>query len=95
MMAMIKMQGVRFEANFAVLKIQNGRRCYTLLTCRVCAREWLMEADKIAGCTPLQLLWRVKLSLATPKLLLELNQIIMLALSLLVITALVGTSDLG
>jgi len=49
----------------------------------------------MSGCTRRQLLWRIKLPLATPHLFLGLNQTIMLALSMLVITALVGTRDLG
>ncbi|MDU8944244.1 ABC transporter permease [Ovoidimarina sediminis] len=57
--------------------------------------EQLLEAGRMAGCTRRQLLWRIKMPLATPQLLLGLNQTIMLALSMLVITALVGTRDLG
>jgi glycine betaine/proline transport system permease protein len=55
----------------------------------------LVEAGRAMGCTPWQILWRIKLRLAFPELLLGLNQTIMLALSMLVITALVGTRDLG
>ena len=55
----------------------------------------LVEAGVAAGCTPFQLFWKIKLRLAFPELLLGLNQTIMLALSMLVITALVGTRDLG
>ncbi len=55
----------------------------------------LIEAGKAAGCTPWQLLVKIKLKLALPEIMLGINQTIMLALSMLVITALVGTRDLG
>jgi glycine betaine/proline transport system permease protein len=55
----------------------------------------LVEAGVVSGCTPLQILTKIKLKLALPEILLGLNQTIMLALSMLVITALVGTRDLG
>ena len=55
----------------------------------------LIEAGRANGCTPWQLLWKVKLKLALPEIMLGVNQTIMLALSMLVITALVGTRDLG
>ncbi len=55
----------------------------------------LIEAGIVSGCTPWQLLMRIRLPLASPQILLGINQTIMLALSMLVITALVGTRDLG
>ncbi len=55
----------------------------------------LLEAGIAAGCTRRQLLWKIKLPLALPEIMLGINQTIMLALSMLVITALVGTRDLG
>ena len=55
----------------------------------------LLEAGIVSGCTNTQLLRKIKLKLAVPEILLGINQTIMLALSMLVITALVGTRDLG
>ncbi len=55
----------------------------------------LIEAGTAAGCTRRQILTRIRLPLALPELMLGLNQTIMLAISMLVITALVGTRDLG
>lgn len=55
----------------------------------------LIEAGLVSGCTPMQLLRHIRLPMALPEILLGINQTIMLALSMLVITALVGTRDLG
>ena len=55
----------------------------------------VIEAGRAMGCTPWQSLTKIKLRLALPEILLGLNQTIMFALSMLVITALVGTRDLG
>ncbi|MEY8840156.1 ABC transporter permease [Cribrihabitans sp. XS_ASV171] len=55
----------------------------------------IIEAGIVSGCTKGQLMRRIKLPMIVPELLLGLNQTIMLALSMLVITALVGTRDLG
>ncbi len=55
----------------------------------------LIEAGKAMGCTPFQILTRIRLKLALPEIMLGVNQTVMFALSMLVITALVGTRDLG
>ncbi|MCA0432419.1 MAG: ABC transporter permease subunit [Proteobacteria bacterium] len=55
----------------------------------------LIEAGRAMGATPWQILSRIRLRLALPDILLGMNQTIMFALSMLVITALVGTRDLG
>ncbi|MDE0310502.1 MAG: ABC transporter permease subunit [Acidiferrobacterales bacterium] len=55
----------------------------------------VIDAATTVGCTRLQLLFQVKLPLAVPSIMLGLNQTIMFAISMLVITALVGTDDLG
>ncbi|MFD1702116.1 ABC transporter permease [Methylopila henanensis] len=55
----------------------------------------LIEAGAMSGCTRRQITTRIRLPLALPDILLGLNQTVMLALSMLVITALVGTRDLG
>ncbi|MBC6405006.1 MAG: ABC transporter permease subunit [Rhodospirillales bacterium] len=55
----------------------------------------VIEAAIAIGTTRRQLLWQVKLPLAVPSIMLGLNQTIMFGISMLVITALVGTDDLG
>lgn len=55
----------------------------------------VVEAATSMGATRAQLLWRVKVPLAMPNIMLGLNQAIMFGISMLVITALVGTNELG
>ncbi|MEM6941173.1 MAG: ABC transporter permease subunit [Pseudomonadota bacterium] len=54
-----------------------------------------LEAAAITGCTRWQTFLFVRLPAAVPTLLLGINQTIMMAFSMLVIAALVGTKDLG
>ena len=55
----------------------------------------VVEAATCFGCTRAQLLWRVKLPLSMPVIMLGLNQTIMFGIAMLVIAALVGTNGLG
>ena len=57
--------------------------------------ETVIEAAKMIGCSNSQLLWKVKIPLAFPVIMLGLNQTIMFGLAMLVIAALVGTTGLG
>ncbi|MGL4404901.1 MAG: ABC transporter permease subunit, partial [Notoacmeibacter sp.] len=54
-----------------------------------------LEAAAMSGASPWQTLKWVRLPAAFPTLILGLNQTVMMAISMLVITALVGTRDLG
>lgn len=55
----------------------------------------VIEAATAAGATRRQLLWKVKLPLAFPEIMLGVNQTIMMALAMTAITALIGSRDLG
>ena len=55
----------------------------------------MVEAAKVSGCTPHQLLWRVQIPLALPEIMLGINQVVMLAIAMDIIAAMVGTRDLG
>ncbi len=54
-----------------------------------------VEAAQSMGCTRRQILFQVQLPLALPEIMLGINQVIMFGLSMLVVSALVGTKELG
>ncbi len=54
-----------------------------------------VEAAITSGCTPRQVLWKVRMPLAIPEIMLGLNQTIMFALFMVIIAAFIGTRDLG
>ena len=68
-------------------------RC-TILGIRTVPQD-ILEAGRMAGCTPRQLLWKVELPAAEKTLLLGLNQVVMQTLAMAVIASLVGASGLG
>ena len=55
----------------------------------------IVEAARVFGSTRRQLLMHVQLPLALPEIMLGLNQVVVFALAMLIVTALLGTQDLG
>ena len=68
-------------------------RC-TILGIRTVPSD-VVEAGRMSGCTPRQLLWKVELPAAQQALLLGINQAVMQTLAMAVIASLVGASGLG
>ncbi|MFN4143339.1 ABC transporter permease [Aestuariivirga sp.] len=68
-------------------------RC-TILGLRTVPQD-ILEAGRMAGCTPRQLLWKVEIPAAEKTLMLGLNQVVMQTLAMAVIASLVGASGLG
>ena len=67
---------------------------YTMFGLRGVPRE-MIEAAITSGCTPAQILWKVRMPVALPEIMLGLNQTIMFALFMVIIAAFIGTKDLG
>ena len=57
--------------------------------------EEVLEAAVMTGCTPRQMLWRVRIPAARPTLMIGVNQVIMQCLAMVVISAFIGAKGLG
>ena len=67
---------------------------YTVIGLRSIPNE-IIEAAIISGCRPMQILFKVRMPLALPEIMLGINQAIMFALFMVIIAAFIGTIDLG
>ncbi|MEM7171605.1 MAG: ABC transporter permease subunit [Pseudomonadota bacterium] len=67
---------------------------YTILGLRAVPHQTI-EGAITSGCTPRQVLWKVRMPLALPEIMLGVNQTIMFALFMVIIAAFIGTKDLG
>jgi len=55
----------------------------------------VVEAGHAFGCTPGQLLFKIQLPLAVPSIMAGVNQTVMMALSMVVVAAMIGAGGLG
>ncbi len=67
---------------------------YTMIGLRAVPSQ-IVEAGLTSGCTPLQMLWKIKLPLALPTIMVGINQTILFSLFMVIIAAFIGTRDLG
>lgn len=67
---------------------------YTMFGLRSVPRD-IIEAATTSGCTRSQVLWKVRMPIAFPEIMLGVNQTIMFSLFMVIIAAFIGTRDLG